>query len=165
MKEIVIEIRAKDPTLTQLSVLKRLRTIFGIKAAEPLTRGEASDGIGSLKFIEHIVQAFDAATATELKIIAQHIRKNMPPWYVYIIQCADDTFYTGITTNIERRLKEHNSKKAGAKYTRARRPVKLVYQEEAPTRSHAAKREWKIKQLTRQDKERMINGKRKHGKS
>ncbi|HFQ62315.1 MAG TPA: GIY-YIG nuclease family protein [Epsilonproteobacteria bacterium] len=66
-------------------------------------------------------------------------------YYVYILKCADDTLYTGITTELERRVEEHNSSEKGAKYTRVRRPVTLVYTEEYPDRSTASKREYEIK--------------------
>lgn len=84
-------------------------------------------------------------------------KKNQPTWHVYILNCADNTLYTGIATDVDRRLQEHNSgNKAGAKYTRARRPVSLVYQEPCASRSEAAKREYEIKQLDRQAKEALI---------
>jgi len=73
-------------------------------------------------------------------------------WYVYIVQCADDSLYTGVTVDIERRVHEHNHSNKGAKYTRVRRPVSLVYQEACSTRSIACQREWAIKQLTRTQK-------------
>lgn len=66
--------------------------------------------------------------------------------------------YTGITTDVERRLKEHNETSKGAKYTKARRPVSLVFQEEAADKSVAAKREYQIKQMKRQAKEALISG-------
>ncbi len=66
-------------------------------------------------------------------------------YYVYIVECADKTLYTGVTTELERRVEEHNSSKKGAKYTRIRRPVKLVYSEIYPDRSSASKREYVIK--------------------
>jgi len=66
--------------------------------------------------------------------------------------------YTGITTDVERRLKEHNETSKGAKYTKARRPVSLVFQEEAADKSVAAKREYQIKQMKRQAKEALIAG-------
>ncbi|GAB6099728.1 GIY-YIG nuclease family protein [Halanaerocella petrolearia] len=75
--------------------------------------------------------------------------------YVYILRCVDNTLYTGYTTDVERRLKEHNNAK-GAKYTRGRIPVKLCYTEEYTTRSQAQKREYAIKQLTRQEKLELI---------
>ncbi|CAA6809438.1 MAG: COG2827: putative endonuclease containing a URI domain [uncultured Sulfurovum sp.] len=73
-------------------------------------------------------------------------------YFVYIVQCADETLYTGITTDIERRLDEHNHSIKGAKYTRTRRPVILVYKETAKNRSDASKREYVIKKMSREDK-------------
>ena len=69
-------------------------------------------------------------------------------WKVYILRCADDSLYTGITTDIARRVAEHNCGK-GAKYTRSRRPVELVYQEACDDHSHALRRELEIKALPR----------------
>lgn len=66
-------------------------------------------------------------------------------YFVYIIECVDGTLYTGIATELKRRIKEHNSSDKGAKYTRARRPVKLVYSKKYPDRSSASKREYEIK--------------------
>lgn len=78
-------------------------------------------------------------------------------WCVYIVRCADDTLYTGITRNAVRRVAEHNSSDVlAASYTRGRRPVTLVYQEPAPSRSAAGKREHRIKQMTRRQKEALI---------
>ena len=79
--------------------------------------------------------------------------------YVYILKCADGTFYTGWTTDPERRTKVHTSGK-GAKYTRARRPVELIYYEEFDDKIEAQRREWAIKQLTRAEKEELIAGKK-----
>ena len=76
--------------------------------------------------------------------------------YTYIVQCADGTLYTGWTTNVMRRLKEHNEGKAGAKYTRAKRPVNLVYYEGYETKEEAMRREYAIKQLTRKEKLELI---------
>jgi putative endonuclease len=72
--------------------------------------------------------------------------------YVYILECSDRTLYTGSTNNIEKRIQEHNNSRAGAKYTRARRPVKLVYVEICSTSSVALKREAEIKKLSRAEK-------------
>ena len=81
-----------------------------------------------------------------------------PAWYVYILECADNSLYTGITIDVERRISEHNhDNKLGAKYTRARRPVKLVYQEKFKTRGLATKREMEIKKLKRAEKKHLIN--------
>jgi len=66
-------------------------------------------------------------------------------YYVYMLQCEDNTLYTGITTNLDRRVEEHNSSNKGSKYTRARRPVKLIYSEEFSDRSSASIREYEIK--------------------
>ena len=77
-------------------------------------------------------------------------------YYLYILKCADGTLYTGITTDIERRLKEHNSSNLGAKYTAARRPVELVYQAEFINRSEASKQESAIKSLSRDQKLKLI---------
>ncbi len=73
-------------------------------------------------------------------------------YYLYILECADKTLYTGITVDLKRRLKEHNTSKLGAKYTHARRPVKLVYSKKFRNRSTASKAEAKIKMLSREDK-------------
>ena len=82
----------------------------------------------------------------------------MPRWVVYMVRCADDSLYTGITTDLSRRLQEHNhSKSPSAKYTRTRRPITLAYQENLDTRSEAAKRENEIKALTRKEKENLIH--------
>ena len=77
-------------------------------------------------------------------------------WYVYIVRCQDNSLYTGITTDIERRVFEHNFSKKGAKYTRSRRPVHSVYSEEVESRSIAQKREHYIKSLKKTCKEKLI---------
>lgn len=74
------------------------------------------------------------------------------PFVVYILQCADQTFYVGSTNNIEKRLHQHNYLKTGAKYTRGRRPVTLIYGEEYKTVGEARSREYVLKQLTREEK-------------
>ncbi|MFK8075153.1 MAG: GIY-YIG nuclease family protein [Granulosicoccus sp.] len=76
---------------------------------------------------------------------------------MYIVRCNDNTLYTGITTDTDRRVKEHNQSSRGASYTRARRPVKLVFCEAAADRAEASRHEWKIKRLGRKDKETLIN--------
>jgi putative endonuclease len=73
-------------------------------------------------------------------------------YVVYIVECADGTLYTGLTTNLERRIAEHNSSRLGARYTRSRRPVICIYAEVVGTRSIAAKREIAIKRLPRSKK-------------
>ena len=77
-------------------------------------------------------------------------------YFVYILQCCDGTLYTGITSDLDRRIKEHNSSKLGAKYTKARRPVKLVYSAEFQDKSAASKEEARIKKLTRLEKLEII---------
>ena len=77
-------------------------------------------------------------------------------WFVYILECNDKTLYTGITTDLEKRVEEHNSGKEAAKYTRVRRPVKCVYNETHKNRSEATKREFAIKQLSRKEKLKLI---------
>lgn len=78
-------------------------------------------------------------------------------YFIYIVQCVDNTLYTGITTELSRRIEEHNSSDKGAKYTRTRRPVKLVYSEEHTNRSHASKREYEIKKkMSRVEKLKLI---------
>lgn len=78
-------------------------------------------------------------------------------WYVYMLRCGDGTLYTGVTDNVERRLAAHRAGK-GAKYTRGRGPLELVWQEEVPDKSAALRREYQIKRLTRQEKEKLIRG-------
>jgi len=80
----------------------------------------------------------------------------MSQWYVYIVRCSDDTLYTGITTDLDKRIDKHNSGN-GAKYTRSRLPVKLVYNEEHETESSARKREIEIKKLNRSQKMELIS--------
>ena len=77
-------------------------------------------------------------------------------WWIYIVACSDESLYTGITTDRERRIAEHNNSKKGAKYTRNRRPVDLVYSEMHPDRSTASKREYEIKKLSRAEKLKLI---------
>ena len=77
-------------------------------------------------------------------------------WFVYIIEASDSSYYTGITTNVERRFSEHCSSTLGAKYFNGRSPVRVVYQESDHSRSSASKRESDIKKLNRQQKELLI---------
>ena len=76
-------------------------------------------------------------------------------WYLYILRCKDNTLYTGITTDVEKRLEAHRSGK-GAKYTRGRTPLELVYRETCGSHSQALKRELEIKKLTRREKENLM---------
>jgi putative endonuclease len=80
-------------------------------------------------------------------------------WFVYLLRCADNTLYTGITTDLNRRLAEHNGENnsnKGARYTRHRRPVCLVYSKNLANRASASQREYAIKQLSRTAKEQLI---------
>ena len=74
--------------------------------------------------------------------------------YVYILRCADDTLYCGWTTELNKRLASHNSGR-GAKYTRSRRPVELIYVEEYEDRHDSLSREWHIKRMSREEKQRL----------
>jgi len=83
---------------------------------------------------------------------------TMNDWFVYIVRCADDSLYTGITKDVDRRVQEHNEgDKLASKYTRARRPVVLVYQETCESRSVATKREIEIKLLSRKEKKFLLS--------
>ena len=82
---------------------------------------------------------------------------NSPKFYLYILLCSDQSYYTGITTDLEKRVKMHNGEIPwGAKYTSGRRPVRLVYSEICENRSDASKREIQVKKLSRKKKEEMI---------
>ena len=78
-------------------------------------------------------------------------------YYLYILKCADKTLYTGITTDLKRRIFEHNNSKSGAKYTLARRPVRIVYSKKFKNRSLASKEEARIKKLDRAEKLKLIS--------
>jgi predicted GIY-YIG superfamily endonuclease len=84
------------------------------------------------------------------------LMKKLPErWFVYILRCADDSLYTGIAKDVDRRLKQHNAGTA-SRYTRSRLPVTREYQEEQPNQSMALKREFAIKAMSRQKKESLI---------
>lgn len=76
-------------------------------------------------------------------------------WYIYILECRDGSFYTGVTNNLEKRQEKHNQGKA-SRYTRARLPVKLLYSEKFRSRAAAQKRECALKSLNRKEKEKLI---------
>jgi putative endonuclease len=80
----------------------------------------------------------------------------MKGWFLYVLRCSDGTYYTGITTDVSRRLNEHNTGSRGAKYTKARRPVVMVYHKAYGSRSEALKVEYAFKRLTRKQKEEVI---------
>lgn len=78
-------------------------------------------------------------------------------WYVYMVRCSDDSLYTGVARDLQQRITQHNTGTRGARYTRGRRPVELVYQERVADRSSAQQREYQIKQLTAAQKRRLIH--------
>lgn len=82
--------------------------------------------------------------------------KPVASWWVYLLRCVDGSLYTGITTDPERRLAEHNSGRAGARYTRSRQPVEMIYREPAADRASASRREYQIKQLPRDAKIQLV---------
>ncbi len=79
-------------------------------------------------------------------------------WYAYLLRCKDGSLYCGITTDLARRLREHNEGRDGARYTRTRRPVTLVYSREFPDRANAARFEYRLKKLDRAAKLALIAG-------
>jgi len=89
------------------------------------------------------------------KLLKMNQSKNLKNWYVYIVRCSDNSLYTGIALDVDKRLAEHNGKGA-AKYTRSRQPVTLVYTEVTDSRSAASSREIAIKKLSKQEKEVLI---------
>lgn len=82
--------------------------------------------------------------------------ENRVSYFVYILECSDGSLYTGIAKDVEKRLEEHNSSEKGAKYTKVRRPVKLIYSESSEDRSCASKREYEIKKLSRLKKLQLV---------
>ena len=81
----------------------------------------------------------------------------MKSWFVYFVQCADDTLYTGVTTDVDRRVLEHNRGNKGAKYTMSRRPVKLLWHTKYLTRSEAQSAEYRLKKLSRKKKLEIVD--------
>ncbi len=82
----------------------------------------------------------------------------MKKWYVYIVRCRDRSLYAGVTVDVVRRLDEHNNNdRLGAKYTRARRPVELIFERRFDSRSEACKFESQIKNMSKQQKERLVS--------
>jgi len=80
----------------------------------------------------------------------------MDKYYLYILRCSDQTLYTGITKDLQRRVKEHNFSSLGARYTRGRRPVKLIYSKKFTNRSAASQEEFRVKKLSRKQKVAII---------
>lgn len=89
-------------------------------------------------------------------------KPSSPTWYVYILQCNDNSLYTGVTTDPARRIQEHNSGTKGARYTRSRRPLSLVYCEICKDRSDAYRKEYTIKSLPRKDKLELLRNYKYH---
>ena len=92
----------------------------------------------------------------EQLIVITKLNDSRTHWTVYILECSDGTFYTGVTNNLANRVEQHNLGK-GAKYTRCRLPVKVTYQEHAPDKGSALKREYEIKQLSREKKLQLVS--------
>jgi putative endonuclease len=112
-------------------------------------------GIWYLSILAYVVH-----TRKHLKLVSndQFLKEiNEKKWCLYVLQCNDGTYYTGITTDVVRRLNEHNTSSKGAKYTKPRRPARLVYWVDYEDRSTAQKAEYKFKQLTRKQKEKIIH--------
>ena len=84
------------------------------------------------------------------------MRKGSDIWHIYMVRCSDGTLYTGITNDLKKRIEAHNSGKEGARYTRSRRPVKLVYSEQVESKSAAAKLEYQLKKLPRLKKKELV---------
>ncbi|MFA7717296.1 MAG: GIY-YIG nuclease family protein [Candidatus Absconditabacterales bacterium] len=83
--------------------------------------------------------------------------------YVYILRCKDKTLYTGITNDTEKRLHDHNNSTCGARYTKSRRPVKLIWKKRMKDRVAAMKMEYKVKRLSRARKEELVEGRNRRG--
>lgn len=89
--------------------------------------------------------------------ITKKVSANLAQWYVYLLRCSDNSLYCGVTTDTTRRTFEHNHcNKKAAKYTRARRPVSLVYQQLCNNKIDAYKKEYQLKRMSKQQKERLI---------
>ena len=86
---------------------------------------------------------------------------NESEYYVYILECEDGSLYTGISTDPNRRFEEHKSGKLGAKYTKAHKPIKIIYTEHCKNRSEASKREYEIKQMTKAQKIELVQSYKK----
>src|SRR5947207_13574848 len=84
------------------------------------------------------------------------MNRNKESWWVYFVRCADGSLYCGITTDVPRRVEEHNSSQRAARYTRSRRPVMLAWYEKQKSRSAALRREYELKRSVRKFKERLI---------
>ena len=83
-------------------------------------------------------------------------------WFLYVVRCGDDTLYTGVTTDLNRRVNEHNTSKRGAKYTKTRRPVNLIWSNKYNNRSEAQSAEYSFKKLSRKEKLDIIKNGLRH---
>jgi putative endonuclease len=129
-----------------------LPIFFAIQETIEATRSDAAD--------EQIM-----TTKSTKNSVTIHSGDDMQPdshtashqiWFVYLVRCRDRSLYAGITTDLGRRLSEHNNSAKGAKYTKARRPVTLAYWEAVPDRSAAASREYALKRLSPAEKEQLV---------
>lgn len=82
--------------------------------------------------------------------------KNVSPWFVYMVRCSDASLYSGVTTDVERRFKEHTESKKGSKYVRAKIPLRVVYTEPCASRSEAQIREAQLKKMKKEEKEALV---------
>ena len=118
------------------------RMLEGMQRKEKECTGTVPRGTGS-------------SVAGARPVPARTVPKPCKPWFLYILRCSDGTFYTGITNNLERRFKRHNDG-TGARYTRTRRPVELIYHEMCAGRTKALVRECAVKSMPRLKKEELI---------
>lgn len=103
---------------------------------------------------------FRTSNSGKISLLRSQKEKRMscsPTWFVYIVRCSDNSLYTGVTTDLQRRVAEHNGKNKSARYTRVRQPIHLVYSETAANRADACKREARIKSLSRSAKLALIS--------
>ena len=97
------------------------------------------------------------STVNAIQVKEEDKKPDQQTWFVYLLRCSDNSLYAGVTTDLKRREKEHNGKsKRGAKYTRVRQPVELVYFEQVDDRVAATKREYQIRKLTKKQKESLV---------
>jgi putative endonuclease len=112
--------------------------------------------------LESMVTVKLSPSLLTLRRSTQHCKRDMKQsdWYFYVLRCNDESFYAGITTDVTRRLNEHNNSNKAAKYTRVRRPLSLVLCWRCESRSEAQRIEYKFKRLRRKQKEKVLHDKR-----
>lgn len=123
-----------------------------------------SESANGVFFILLKIESTNPILTISLILQDNHIKNRLSSWYtfsnmsfyVYIVKCSDNTYYTGCTNNLDRRINQHNNSKKGAKYTKLRRPVELAYMEEHITLLDARRREREIKTWKRSIKEKLI---------